>query len=386
MNPKPEKPYEGFPLFPHQCGQWAKKIRGKLCYFGVWSDPGAALAKYLDQRDDLQAGRKPRPPVEDTVFVVCDKFLQFKLSSVESGELEQRTYDEYRMACERVIRVFGRNRDPASLGPEDFQDLRSDISKTRKAVSLSTEIQRCRSIFRYAHIARLIATPVDYGIHFAKASRKTLRHARNSRPEQMVNGADIGSAIALPLIHFQAWVLLGINCGFGATDLAELRREHVDLDGAWIHFARPKTGVERDCPLWPETVAALRESIENRWKPTHCDPGLFFATRKGFPLVQYKAGRIDAVGQAWRKAMTAIGAKQAGVGFYSLRHTFRTVADEVKDAAAIKRIMGHSEDDPTDPMRAIYVERVSRDRLLAVTDHVRSWMFYGPRPVASRLR
>jgi hypothetical protein len=72
---KPAKPYEGFPLFAHATGRWAKKIRGKFVYFGPWSDPDAALLKYLEQRGALHAGRTPRATGKGlTLHQLCNRF------------------------------------------------------------------------------------------------------------------------------------------------------------------------------------------------------------------------------------------------------------------------------------------------------------------------
>ena len=57
---KPCKPHPNFPLTANGNGQWSKKIKGKVYYFGSWADPDAALKRYLEVKDDLLAGRKHR--------------------------------------------------------------------------------------------------------------------------------------------------------------------------------------------------------------------------------------------------------------------------------------------------------------------------------------
>src|SRR5215831_3342218 len=85
---KPAKPYPDFPLFPHATRRWAKKIRGKLHYFGPWEDPDGALAKYLAEKDALHAGRSPRPDPEGlTVKQAVNKFLIAKAASRDQGEI-----------------------------------------------------------------------------------------------------------------------------------------------------------------------------------------------------------------------------------------------------------------------------------------------------------
>lgn len=64
---KPEKsgkPHPDFPLCRHSRGYWCKKVKGKLHYFGkVAEDPNGqkALERWLAEKDNLLAGRKPPP-------------------------------------------------------------------------------------------------------------------------------------------------------------------------------------------------------------------------------------------------------------------------------------------------------------------------------------
>ena len=65
---KPAKPYRDFPLTANGNGQWSEKIRGRVYYFGPWADPDAALERYLEVKDDLHPGRRPRPKDGFTLF------------------------------------------------------------------------------------------------------------------------------------------------------------------------------------------------------------------------------------------------------------------------------------------------------------------------------
>jgi integrase len=109
---------------------------------------------------------------------------------------------------------------------------------------------------------------------------------------------------------------------------------------------------------------------------------LLFLTRDGRPWVRENVLRTDegnvkglAIGNSIRDRfgtlLSKLGLKRRGIGFYTLRHTFRTWADEVRDQHAIHRIMGRA----IPGMSGIYVEEISLDRLRAVVDHVRSKLF-----------
>ena len=78
-----------------------------------------------------------------------------------------------------------------------------------------------------------------------------------------------------------------------------------------------------------------------------------------------------AVAAKFGQLVRSVGVHRPGVGFYTLRHVFRTVADGARDPVACDRIMGHA--DPT--MGGRYRERIDDARLVAVAEHVRQWLF-----------
>jgi len=368
---KPPKPHPDFPLFPHATRRWAKKIRGKFHYFGPWDDPQGALEKYLDRKDDLHAGRTPRKSDEGpTVGELVDRFLTTKQASVDTGEIVTRTFADYHATCKTIGKAFGFNRLVNDLASDDFEQLRRNLAKTRGPVTLGNEIQRIRMVFKYAYDATLIDKPIRYGPTFKRPGKRVLREARNANGPRMFAADEIRSMIDAAGVPLRAMILLGINCGFGNSDCATLGKTSVDLESGWVDYPRPKTGVKRRCPLWPKTVTALRNAIGGRPDPKcRADAGLVFITKFGKPWG--KETPDNPVSKETAKLLKSLGVHRKGVNFYALRHTFETIGGETRDQVAVDRIMGHVRDD----VAGVYRERISDERLRAVTDYVHNWLF-----------
>ena len=383
---KPPKPYPDFPLFPHDAGVWAKKVRGRLHYFGPWSDPMGAFQKWKDQEADLRAGRTPRASADGlTIRELANRYLTAKQTLVNSGEILPTTFAEYHSTCKRLAEAFGLNRTVDDLAADDFQRLRADMAKVWGPVRLANGVQRVRSVFKFGYDSGLIDKPVRYGPAFKKPSIKVLRRERTKRGARLFEPSELRAILKAAPPTLKAMILLGINCGYGCTDCASLPKSALDLERGWIAFPRPKTGIARRCPLWPETVAAIKEALACRPRPrdnAHND--LVFITAHG---LSFAAGQTHwRVSGETAKLLRRIKIKvmeggnevekplfRRGMSFYGLRHTFQTIGDGGRDPVAVQAIMGHAPG--VNDMGAVYREKVDDDRLRAVTDYVRSWLF-----------
>jgi integrase len=395
---RPAKPFEGFPLFAHASGRWAKKIRGRLHYFGRW---GHKRGTQVDPVDDVEASARQaldklnqewpylsegrNPPVDTsggvTIRDLCNAFLTTKRNRLDAGELSAHSFAKYYETCELLIGQFGRDRRVDDLRPDDFEGFRKTLAQNCGIVTLKSKINRCRVVFKYAADNGLVDQPVMYGRAFDRPSEKMLRQARNEAGERLFEAAELRRIVNAADPVLRAMVLLGANCGFGNTDVASLPQSAVDLETGWLTFPRPKTAIQRRIPLWPETVEAMRGVLAKRPTPgDNADADLCFLTVRGTRFVRVQpskktAGRhvtINALSRRFESLLKRLGInKRRGRGFYTLRHTFETVAGESKDQVAVNAIMGHVDN----TMAAAYRERISDERLKAVVETVRVWLW-----------
>ena len=365
---KPNRP-NNCPLFAHASGQWAKKIDGKIRYFGVWADLPAAM-------DDYHAflnGWENQDPAAYTIRKMCNDFLHAKKESIKG-----RTWDEYQDVCKIMVSVWGPNKPAASLKPDHFKPLRDKLATKKNGEpaapkTLQNLIGRCRAVLNFAYKNAKVDLEIRGGQHFAKPSVSEIRKYKASQDhlgELDLQANQINDVLELATPQIRAMILLGVNVGMGNEDCAKLELRHVNMASGWLNYPRPKTGVKRLAKLWPETIEAIQMVLDARNEPKSKGLAPFvFITKYGGSW--FKESRANPLSAEFRKLLKKTGHHINGLGFYSLRRTFETVAGEIKDQAAVDLSMGHEGPD----MATLYRQRVQHHRLEAVAKHVRHWLF-----------
>jgi len=362
--------------FAHQTGRWAKKCRGQLVYLGrVADDPTGDLAwqKWLDIRDDLRAGRKPRPKVDDTLTVesLANLFLDAKKARVASGELTQRTWEDYQQLLVLVVETLGRTRAASDIGPDDWAKLRAVFASKWGPWRLANAVVYTKGAWKWAFENGLLASPMRFGSGFNRPNAKTMRANKNAAGDRTFKPDEVHRILAVASPNMKAALLLGLNCGYGTGDIAGLPLSALDLVNGWAEFPRPKTAIRRRCPLWAETVEAVKEALAARPTPRPgCEQFVFLRSGVKSRGERY-TGRSAKVAVEFAETCQAAGVN--GKTFYDARRSFQTVAETSKDFPATSAVMGHVASGQD--MSAVYRQRIGDDRLRAVVETVRRWLF-----------
>jgi integrase len=341
-----------FPLTLHKTGQYCKKIKGKLYYFG--SDKQQAFNRYLEQAPFLHNGYRPRRDSVNRsmgIKTLCNLYLEHQEARVEVGELSARHYADQVRSLRRLVSFLGQHREIEQISALDLQNYRRRLQNTHgSAHRINLHLSIMKAAFRWAGKNDVL----DRIPNIDSVSKVKIPH--KDRP--VFSLTEIRALLDVADTQMKAMIWLGLNCGFGCTDCAELKWTDIDFESSRIRLARKKTGVPRNLPLWPETLAAIND--------VHRTTDTVFCTSRGNPWVR-TIKKLDANGVAKYTADNAISKKFAkllkdtgtktekGVGFYTLRRTAATLAARSGDPFAVQRLLGHADL----KMATTYVQDVS---------------------------
>jgi len=325
------RPSNKYPLTLHQTGQYCKKIRGKMHYFG--KDKQEALQRYYEQASALHtATDAPLPPATDLMLIdLCNLYIDHQSGRAKAGEIQERQCHEQVPRLRAFASFIGPDRKVATIKTYEVAAYRQKrIDDGRSPVTINNELAVVKAMFHWAESNEVI----DRGPRLDAVKKIP----RPKVKRQLFTQDDIRKLLACADAQWRAMILLGLNCAFGGTDCAELRWENLDLDEGRICFPRPKTNVGRNTLLWPQTVKAIRD-VPVRGERV-------FYTRYGQTWCYRAKERYDVKPhtQAFKRLMKRAGiVAEKGAGFYTLRRMAATIAAETGDAFAVQGLLGHAD-------------------------------------------
>jgi len=327
-----------FPLTLHPTGQYCKKINGKIHYFGA--NKKQALERYLEQATYLHGGQNLAQKASNgsmTLKELCDLYLEYQHSKVLSGNLSARHHNDQISSLNRLMSFLGQGRKMKGISTLDLQNYKRKLqSAYGSAHRLNLHIGAMKAMFHWARKNDILQSiPNIDAVSKGKIVHQEMYIFTSEQIRKLLSAADV---------KMRAMIWLGLNCGFGCMDCAQLKWKDLDLENGRVQLARNKTGVHRNLPLWPETIKAL--------KAVSRSVQLVFYTAEGHPWIRTllktendgnrKYTTVNAVTSMFSRLLkkAKVNAPK-GTGFYALRRTAATLAARAGDPFAVQRLLGH---------------------------------------------
>jgi len=328
-----------FPLTLHPSGQYCKKIKGHIYYFG--SDRKQALERYLDQAIFLHGYNNTLLKSTNgnmALKEICDLYLKYQHTKLLADNLTARHHNDQIRNLNKLMEFLGESCRIKSISKLSLQNYKRSLQKHYSSVCrLNLHLSIMKAMFHWARKNDILKDIPNIDA----ISRATEIHQERFT----FNSDQINKLLSIADIRIQAMIWLGLNCGFGCTDCAFLKWNDLDLENSRVILPRRKTGIYRDLPLWPETVTSLRK-IKRKGS-------LVLYTSRGNPYIQTNI-KIDtrrnekytitnSISTQFRRLILKANLNvPKGTGFYTLRRTAATIAARSGDPFAVQRRLGHA--------------------------------------------
>lgn len=267
-------------------------------------------------------------------------------------ELQRRNYSPttiraYLYAVEEFARYLGKS--PDQVGQEHLREYQLHLLHDRK-LTVGTIVGRIAALrFFFVKVLRRPYRQID--LIYPKQPQRLPAVLSQEEVAQLIDSAN-------NLLDYTMLMTL-YSTGMRRAELIRLKVEDIDSQRMIIHIRQGKGNRDRDVPLTPKLLKALREYW--RWmKPkTYLFPGMVRNWRADKPLTP------KCVWIAVQDAAKRSGIKKR-VSPHTLRHSFAThLLENGADLRTIQLLLGHSELEAT----TVYLH-LSRRHLQAVVNPI----------------
>ena len=225
-----------------------------------------------EQKDDLLAGKTPRTKPEGLVLrELLDRYVVAQRERVDGGEIAARPLSKSTTPAAASATCWTSTASSLTLAPTTSP--RCVGTSPKSGARPDWERSSTGShFFKFGYDSRLIDRPF-------RSARVQEAIGQDLAAESGQEGTTDFDAEQLRAIIDEAG-RPGESDGAAGRQLRVWQRRlcqaanwRLDLQAGWVTFPRPKTGIQRRIPLWPETVAALRwPSLSGRSRRTRPMP------------------------------------------------------------------------------------------------------------------
>ena len=268
------------------------------------------------------------------------RWLENMRARAQLGQISPDRYDNVRDQIARFENFVGMELPVAAINEDVYEKYFLDLAGwARSPVTADGHLRVVKQFLHYLYGKRLIELPRNL-------KARQLHFKLTAKEIQVFSVEQVKELIAKSKGQSKLHILLGLNCGMGASDISELKQAEIDWRRGVITRKRGKTSDKDNVPtvqykLWGETFALLKQFN------TGNDPVL--TTRRGgeWAFRRLRADgtlwRNDNVAPLFRRVLKACKLLGKGLSHYNLRKTSATLLESHSEYGRyVTYFLGHS--------------------------------------------